>query len=205
MRRILVPLLSAVLVLAVVAESAFAQRRGGGGRGGGGFRGGGGGFRGGGGMHFSRASARPSVSARPAFRPSAPARAQISNLPARTPDLGAPGRIDIGQPGRVDVGRPGRPDISRPPINAGDIDIDFGTDWDPDYGCCHYHPIARGAAWATGAAIAANAYGSTYYTLPPDCVLKTVNGVTYEQCGNTWLEPQFVGIDPAYVVAVPPE
>jgi hypothetical protein len=32
-----------------------------------------------------------------------------------------------------------------------------------------------------------------------------VNGISYQQCGSTWYEPQFIGTDASYVVVNPPQ
>jgi hypothetical protein len=31
-----------------------------------------------------------------------------------------------------------------------------------------------------------------------------VNGLTYQQCGSTWYQPQFAGTSTTYVVVAPP-
>jgi hypothetical protein len=32
-----------------------------------------------------------------------------------------------------------------------------------------------------------------------------VNGITYQQCGSTWYQPQFAGTSTTYVVVNPPQ
>jgi len=78
-----------------------------------------------------------------------------------------------------------------------DVDVDNGWDWGG-------HPVARGAAWATGAALTAAAIGSVVHTLPPSCSTVVVGGVSYQQCGSTWYEPQFAGTSVSYVVVQQP-
>ena len=177
-------------------------------RGGGGFRGGGGGF--------SRSAARPSVTSRPmASRPAASAAPAFrspgggggipsSGIGASRPGIGNAG--SIGNAGnrtgdRVNIGNGNRP------INIGDNDIAIGGR--PGYPGYGYHPVARGALWgaaaATTAAWTSAAIGSYIYSLPPDCVISTVNGVTYQHCGDAWYQPQFVGDDTAYLVVAPPQ
>ena len=66
-------------------------------------------------------------------------------------------------------------------------------------GACCYHSAPVAAAVATGIVI-----GMRVATLPPACKVVYVNGLTYQQCGSTWYQPQFVGASPSYVVVVAP-
>jgi hypothetical protein len=170
---------------------------------------------------------RPSIPATrpttPAARPGTPARQPARDVgrPGR-PDIGQPGRPDIGQPGRADLGRPGRPSSGlRPsnpiynnrPINNWDIDVDGG--WGSGWGCCAYGwgAAAAGAAagyWAAEAWDDDDIYyggsvGNVTYVLPSECSVQVVNGITYQQCGSTWYEPQFVGDQVSYIVVSPPQ
>ena len=54
-----------------------------------------------------------------------------------------------------------------------------------------------------GALVAGLAIGAAVRSLPPSCSSEFVNGVTYQQCGSTWYEPQFVGSTPNYIVVAP--
>ena len=76
------------------------------------------------------------------------------------------------------------------------VDVDNGWDWG--------HPVARGAAFAAGAALTSAAIGSVVYSLPPSCSTIVVGGVSYQQCGSTWYEPQFSGTSVNYVVVQEP-
>jgi hypothetical protein len=76
-----------------------------------------------------------------------------------------------------------------------DLDVDVDNNW---------HPVARAAAWTAGAAITAAAIGSVAYSLPPSCTVVVVGGISYQQCGSTWYEPQFAGTSVSYVVVSPP-
>jgi hypothetical protein len=176
-------LLAIGVVLACLSEPAAAQRRGGGMRGGGMRGGGGGGF-------ASRGAARSSVTMRPSFSP-----------PVNRPP--------------VNVNRPANPVVRPPNIAGGDVnfnrpinvgDIDVHHDYDrPGTGCCYYdHPVAA-AAVVGAAAVTAAAIGSTVYTLPSSCTTVVVNGITYEQCGSSWYQPQFSGTTTTYVVVNPPQ
>jgi hypothetical protein len=40
--------------------------------------------------------------------------------------------------------------------------------------------------------------------LPPSCTVIIANGVTYQQCGNTWYQPQFAGGSTTYIVVNQP-
>lgn len=82
-----------------------------------------------------------------------------------------------------------------------DIDVDVDHDWHDDW---DDHPIARGVAFGAAAAVTAAVVGSIVYSLPPTCVATVVNGVTYQQCGAAWYQPQYVGTQVTYVVVNPP-
>jgi hypothetical protein len=194
--------LSITVALLCLSTAADAQRggRGGGGRGGGGRGGGGGGFRGGGGMS-SRGSSRPSVS-----RPAGGGRSQLpANISRPSGGINRPnGGINAGNGnisrGDINVDR-GNINVNRP-VNVGD------GGWDNNYGgagwgCC-YHPVARAAAVTAAAVATAAVIGSVAYTLPASCTVTVVNGLTYQQCGSTWYQPQFVGDETTYVVVNPP-
>ena len=61
------------------------------------------------------------------------------------------------------------------------------------------------AAVATAAAVTAAAVGSIVHTLPPSCSAVVVNGVTYQNCGGTYYQPQFSGTNVNYTVVNPPQ
>jgi hypothetical protein len=52
--------------------------------------------------------------------------------------------------------------------------------------------------------VTSTAIGSVVNTLPPSCTTVVAGGITYQQCGNTWYQPQFVSGDPAFVVVKSP-
>lgn len=84
-----------------------------------------------------------------------------------------------------------------------DFDRDIDVDVDRNYGgagCC-YHPVARAA---TAAVTTAAIVGSVVNSLPTSCEAVSVNGLTYQQCGSTWYQPQFRGSTVTYVVVNPP-
>jgi hypothetical protein len=63
-----------------------------------------------------------------------------------------------------------------------------------------------GGAVAAGVAVGvtAAAIGSVAYTLPAGCSSVVVNGVVYQQCGNTWYQPQYYGNSMSYTVVARP-
>nr|WP_010130400.1 hypothetical protein [Microbulbifer agarilyticus] len=67
------------------------------------------------------------------------------------------------------------------------------------------HPYWPGywAGVAAGAAATA-ATGAWVYTLPASCTAVSVNGVTYENCSNTWYRPKYAGSQVVYEVVEPP-
>ena len=70
-------------------------------------------------------------------------------------------------------------------------------------GACCYHPNTA-AVVATTAIVTAAVIGARVNTLPPACSVVMVNGLTYQHCGSTWYQPQFVGTSTTYVVVVAP-
>lgn len=70
--------------------------------------------------------------------------------------------------------------------------------WDNDY-----HPIATAAAVTATVAVTSAVIGSIVRTVPPNCVPVNYHGMIYQQCGNTWYQPQYVGPQVQYVVVAP--
>ncbi len=70
----------------------------------------------------------------------------------------------------------------------------------------HYHDrgVSTGAAVAIGLAGLAVGAMIASSQVPPSCSVVTVRGVPYQQCGSTWLQPQYVGSQVNYVVVNPP-
>ncbi|MDE0950365.1 MAG: hypothetical protein OSA45_03795 [Halioglobus sp.] len=71
------------------------------------------------------------------------------------------------------------------------------------HGCCYhdnYHPLAVAAA-VTATAIVV---GSMVNSLPPSCQTVIVSGFAYQQCGNTWYQPQMSGSSTTYIVVNAP-
>jgi len=67
-----------------------------------------------------------------------------------------------------------------------------------------YHPFATAAAVTAGVAVTAAVVGSVTRTLPPSCAPVLVNGITYQQCGGAWYQPQYAGTQVTYVVVNAP-
>ena len=78
--------------------------------------------------------------------------------------------------------------------------VNVNVDVDRRYG----HPVARGVAIGTAAAVTAAVVGSIVYSLPPSCTRVVVGGVTYQQCGSTWYQPQYAGSNVQYIVVNAP-
>ena len=80
--------------------------------------------------------------------------------------------------------------------------VNIDVDVDHHHGCCYhdYHPVARATAVVATAAV----IGSIVTSIPPSCTVVMVNGLTYQQCGSTWYQPQFVGTTTSYVVVAAP-
>ena len=71
------------------------------------------------------------------------------------------------------------------------------------HGCC-FHPVATAAAVTAATIATAAVVGSIVNTLPPSCSTMVINGIAYQQCGNTWYQPQYAGTSVQYVVINPP-
>ena len=70
-------------------------------------------------------------------------------------------------------------------------------------GCC-YHPVATAAAVTTAAGVTAAVVGSIVDHPPAGCATQVINGLAYQQCGNTWYQPQMSGTTTTYIVVNPP-
>ena len=70
-------------------------------------------------------------------------------------------------------------------------------------GCC-YHPVATAAAVTATAVVTAAVVGSIVDRPPAGCVTQVINGLAYQQCGNTWYQPQMSGTTTTYVVVNAP-
>jgi len=82
-----------------------------------------------------------------------------------------------------------------------DVNVDVDYHLDDDH---HSHPVATAAAVAAAAAVTAAVVGSIVHSLPPACTAVLVNGVTYQNCGGAWYQPQYAGTTIQYVVVNPP-
>lgn len=77
-----------------------------------------------------------------------------------------------------------------------DVDVDHGWGWG--------HPVATAAAVTATAMVTSAVVGSMVYSLPPACSAVVINGLTYQQCGGSWYQPQYTGSQVTYVVVNPP-
>jgi hypothetical protein len=99
-------------------------------------------------------------------------------------------------------------DVRRSDVNVNrninvnrDIDIDVDHDW---HGGWDSHPVATAAAVTAAATVTAAAIGSIVYALPRSCSAVVAGGITYQNCGGTWYQPQYAGTQVTYVVVNPP-
>jgi hypothetical protein len=83
-------------------------------------------------------------------------------------------------------------------------DVDVHGGYYGGYGGCCYHPVAVAAAVTATAMVTAAVIGSVVHSVPPSCSAVIVNGLTYQHCGSTWYQPQFVGTTASYVVVTAP-
>ena len=75
------------------------------------------------------------------------------------------------------------------------------------HGNNYYHNDGIGVGGAIAIGVAGMAIGSmiTAAALPPSCSTLSVNGMTYQQCGSTWYQPQYSGSQVNYIVVNPPQ
>jgi len=75
------------------------------------------------------------------------------------------------------------------------------------HGNNYYHNDGIGVGGAIAIGVAGMAIGSmiTAAALPPSCSTVSVNGISYQQCGSTWYQPQYAGSQVNYIVVNPPQ
>lgn len=87
--------------------------------------------------------------------------------------------------------------------SVNNVNVNRNVNVDVDRGCCHngwdndYHPVAAAAVVVGTAAI----IGSMVNTVPASCVPINYGGMIYQQCGNTWYQPQgsqYMVVNPPY-------
>jgi hypothetical protein len=83
------------------------------------------------------------------------------------------------------------------------VDRDIDVDIDVDHhhhggGCCYDDPDPL--AWMAAAVVTAVVVGTVVNSLPSGCQTVIHNGFAYQQCGNTWYQPQMSGSSTTYVV-----
>ncbi len=162
----------------------------------------------------ARSGARTNIStapaaSRPVARPAATGEA--TTRPATRPAPGQGGGVHIQQDNDINVNVQGNQhggyhgatpyhDDGHDDHHDHDHDHDDWDDWDE----WDDHPFATAAAITTGVAVTNAIIGSIVYSVPPQCVPVAVNGITYQQCGNTWYQPQYSGTTIQYIVVAPP-
>ena len=97
--------------------------------------------------------------------------------------------------------------VNRSNINNVNVNNGYGGNYHLDYDVDNgwRHPIAAGAAFGAAAAVTSAAIGSVVYSLPPSCTVSVVNGISYQNCGGVWYEPQFAGTSVEYIVVSAPK
>jgi len=100
-------------------------------------------------------------------------------------------------------------DVNRDRNVNRDVNVNRNVNVDVDvdrhgWGCCDHHPVATGVAIGATAAVTAAVIGSVVYSLPPSCTSVIVSGISYQQCGSIWYQPQYAGSNVTYVVVNPP-
>lgn len=107
---------------------------------------------------------------------------------------------DRGFNQNLDVNRSANVNVNRNVNVNGDYHGDYyHNGWYGDY-----HPWGAAAAVGAGAVLTAAAIGSVAYALPGNCMMVPVGVVNYQQCGNVWYQPQYMGTQVQYVVVNPP-
>ncbi len=105
--------------------------------------------------------------------------------------------------GGGNVARGGANRVNTGNINTGNnVNIDVDNGW--DHNGWDYHPVARGVAFGTAAAVTSAVVGSMIYSLPPSCTNRVYGGVTYSYCNGAWYQPQYSGSQVTYVVVNQP-
>jgi hypothetical protein len=106
------------------------------------------------------------------------------------PDVADAGR-QVNNNTRTSVNRNTNVNVNR----SVDVDVDVDRNW---------HPVATAAAVTATVAVTSAMVGSIVHSIPPSCVPVVISGMTYQQCGSTWYQPQYVGSSVQYVVIAPP-
>jgi hypothetical protein len=110
--------------------------------------------------------------------------------------------VNVNRNQNVNVNRSQNVNVNRNVNVHRDIDVDVDHHY---HGYSHgYHPVATAAAVTAAAVVTAAVVGSIVYSLPPACSAVIVNGMTYQQCGGTWYQPQYAGSQFTYVVVNAP-
>jgi hypothetical protein len=90
-------------------------------------------------------------------------------------------------------------------VNVNSTTVNVNKNVNVNTGCCYNNVGTAGAVAAgvaagivVGSVIAASA-------LPPKCSAVIANGVTYQNCGGAWYQPQYAGSQVTYIVVNPPK
>lgn len=80
----------------------------------------------------------------------------------------------------------------------------YNNNYDHHDGWYDDHPVATAVAVTAAVGVTAAVVGSIVHSVPSNCSAVNVNGVTYQQCGSTWYQPQYAGTQVQYIVINPP-
>ena len=141
-----------------------------------------------------------------------PLAAAVAAAPAQADKVRSSGRDNVNSNKNVNVNRNSNKNVN---VNRNvDRDVDIDVDVDHHHrggyyggGCCYHddhNPIATAAAVTAAAVVTSAVVGSIVNSPPSGCVTTIVNGFAYQQCGNTWYQPQISGGNTTYIVVNPP-
>ena len=94
--------------------------------------------------------------------------------------------------------------------SVNNVNVNKNVNVNNNGGCCgggwndNYHPVATAAAVTAGVMGTAAVVGSIVNSVPANCVPVNYGNMVYQQCGNTWYQPQYVGTQVQYIVVAPP-
>ena len=176
------PFLSFALALLLTTTPAFAGTRGGGNNG------------------SVRSSSRANVN-QPSGAKNAASNRNTNNNRIRT-KTNVNRNTNVNKNNNVNVNKNTNVNVNR------DVNVNTHSSYNSGYygggGCCYHSGVGTAVAVAAATTATAMVVGSMVHSLPPNCSAIVANGVTYQQCGGTYYQPQFSGGNTTYVVVNQP-
>ncbi len=127
------------------------------------------------------------------------------NHPVQRPQGGGGANRNINRNvDRSNVNRNVNRNVDRNVNRNVNVDVNYHDHYDDHWNSWDDHPFATAAAVTAGVAVTSAVIGSIVNSIPPSCVTTVINGMAYQQCGNTWYEPRYSGTTVQYVVINPP-